>query len=145
LTSGLLPSIFLPKFFMYFLSLPHVPLAPPISSSLIWSSYPYLMKSTNYEAPHYVFVSNLLLLICVKLIYFPRPRVFKYRQPVFLFLFYLFIYLLVQLYKGLWPIPPGLRYTSSVPGIPNLFHFAAHLIVDNIFAAHIFVTYCHKI
>jgi hypothetical protein len=30
-------------------------------------------------------------------------------------------------------------------GIPNLFHFVAHLTVDNLYMAQPFVIYCHKI
>jgi hypothetical protein len=33
--------------------------ALPISSSLTWSFWLYLAKSTNYEAPHYAVLSNL--------------------------------------------------------------------------------------
>jgi hypothetical protein len=34
--------------------------APPISSSLIWSSEWCLVKGTSYEVPHYVVFSSLL-------------------------------------------------------------------------------------
>ena len=41
----------------------HMPHAPPISSSPVWSLTQYLVRSTNHEGPHYTIFTILLLLI----------------------------------------------------------------------------------
>jgi hypothetical protein len=51
--SGLFPSDFHINILCAFGFAPLVLYAPPILSSLTWSFYLYLAKSTSYEAPHY--------------------------------------------------------------------------------------------
>jgi hypothetical protein len=51
--------VFQPKYFMHFSSLPRVLHVPLILSSMILSSYKYLVKRTSYEAPHYEVFSSL--------------------------------------------------------------------------------------
>jgi hypothetical protein len=53
---------FPPISYMYSCSPPFMLHALPISSSLTWSFWLYLAKSTNYEVPHYAVFSNLLSL-----------------------------------------------------------------------------------
>jgi hypothetical protein len=61
LSSGFFSSGF-PNNVLHALISPFVLHALPISSSLTWSFYLYLEKSTSYEAPHYAVLSNLLSL-----------------------------------------------------------------------------------
>jgi hypothetical protein len=53
---------FLPKSYMHSSSLSFVLYVLPIASSLPWSFWLYLAKSTSYEAPHYAVLSKLLSL-----------------------------------------------------------------------------------
>jgi hypothetical protein len=56
----------------------------PSPSSLTWSFWLYLEKSTSYEAPHYVVFSNLLSLISLRSKYSPQHPVLKHPQSMFL-------------------------------------------------------------
>jgi hypothetical protein len=53
---------FPPKSLYEYLSSPYLLHVLPISSSLIWSFWLYLVKSTSYEAPHYAVFSNFVSL-----------------------------------------------------------------------------------
>jgi len=51
----LFPAAFPIKTLIHFPSTPYVPHAPPILSSLNYSSEKYMVRSTYYEAPHCAF------------------------------------------------------------------------------------------
>jgi hypothetical protein len=61
LPSGLFPSGFPTNILYAFLFAPSVLRALSSSSSLTWSFWLYLEKSTNYEAPHYKVCSNFYI------------------------------------------------------------------------------------
>jgi hypothetical protein len=59
---------------------------PPISSSLIWSPWWYLMTNTNYGAPHSVGFSSLPSLHPSQDQLLSSAPVLRHPQPVFVFL-----------------------------------------------------------
>jgi hypothetical protein len=83
LPSGLLPSGFPTKILYAFLFSQCMLNTLSISSSLTWSFWLYMAKSTSYEASHYAIVSTFLLFHTFEPRYFPQHPVLKYFRSMF--------------------------------------------------------------